>query len=351
VATLQSIITRARLEIGDPVAPFTSQVLGDGTTGTLELSRNTIDPSTLVVSINGVPKTQNVDYTVDSANAILYFSTPPPVDALVLATGNSYTYFTDADMTTFVSTAVAQHLYGRRDQMGYQLTLATLPPIEEYLIAILVIIEALWVLATSAAFDIDISTPEGVHIPRSERFQQLNSIIQARRAQYDQMAEQLNVGLNRIEMFDLRRVSRTTNKLVPIYVDQEVEDNRPPQRVFLPIDTKGGQINQAVVEPARLDIAGMANQALVVSINNLGNLTGLTIKAHVRPYPGNLSSLANFTVTVTNVTTGNVTISLTGQQTWYIPSNCFWDIETVDASSNVSTLMFGTVYIDRQGQP
>lgn len=351
MATVSLLIARARLEIGDTATPFRCEIVGDGDSNILALSRSKVDATTLQVSVNGSAQTQGVDYTVDSKDGLLVFVTPPPVDAYVLAVGNCFQFFDDTDMTTFVNTAFQQHIYNRRDQMQYAMTLASLPPIEEYLVAILAVIQALWVLATSAAFDIDISTPEGVHIPRSERYSQLKAIIDTRQAQYTALAEQLNVGLGRFEVFDNRRVSKSTGKLVPIYLPQEYEDNRPPTRIFPEITTMGQPVNTSAVEPPRVDLNAMSNQSFSQQLTGLGNLTGVTVRAHVRPYPGTLSSLALFTVVVTDTTNGVVTISLTPQQTYMLSANLFWDIESVDSQSNVKTLTFGTFTTDRQGQP
>ena len=49
----------------------------------------------------------------------------------------------------------------------------------------------------------------------------------------------LNIGLHRIETFTLRRISRLTNRYVPIYRPQEVDDGSIPQRVLLSMPTYG----------------------------------------------------------------------------------------------------------------
>ena len=40
-------------------------------------------------------------------------------------------------------------------------------------------------------------------------------------------------------MGTLRRVSRTTNKLVPVYMAQEIDDSRRPERVYIVNDLNG----------------------------------------------------------------------------------------------------------------
>ena len=105
------------------------------------------------------------------------------------------------------------------------MTLTKLAAVEQYPIAILAVIEALWALATDASFDINIFAPDGVTIPRSERYHQLVNMINQRQEQYRTLCSALNIGLWRLEIGTLRRVSRHTNKLVPIYMPQEIDDS------------------------------------------------------------------------------------------------------------------------------
>jgi hypothetical protein len=47
----------------------------------------------------------------------------------------------------------------------------------------------------------------------------------------------MNIGRYKIEMLTLRRVSKTTGRYVPIYIDREFDDwTIYPVRVFPPID-------------------------------------------------------------------------------------------------------------------
>ena len=98
---------------------------------------------------------------------------------------------------------------------------------------------ALYTLATDASFDIDITAPDGVMIPRSERYRQLMQMIDVRKNQYKELCSQLGIGLFKIDVFSLRRISKTTNRYIPIYMPQEVDDISMPVRVYLPLPTYG----------------------------------------------------------------------------------------------------------------
>jgi hypothetical protein len=95
--------------------------------------------------------------------------------------------------------------------------------------------QAMWSLLAEFAVDIDVSTPEGMSIPATQRFRQMFEMATFYGQQYKTEAAMLGVGLDRIEQFWLRRISRLTNRLVPILKEREVDDPRPPQRLLLPI--------------------------------------------------------------------------------------------------------------------
>jgi len=54
--------------------------------------------------------------------------------------------------------------------------------------------------------------------------------------EYNKRAQALNIGLERLEVVNLRRVSRTTNRLVPLFKPREVGDYGPIERIFTDID-------------------------------------------------------------------------------------------------------------------
>jgi hypothetical protein len=116
--------------------------------------------------------------------------------------------------------------------------LSNLPDVEGTLVALRATIDALWALATDASTDIDIASADGTSVPRSQRFTQLREQIDGMTARYNQLCAMLNVGLNSIEMSKIRRVSRTTNRLVPIFEDREYDDYDYPRRQLPPINAR-----------------------------------------------------------------------------------------------------------------
>jgi len=70
---------------------------------------------------------------------------------------------------------------------------------------------------------------------------------------YQQQARALNIGLERIEMMSLRRVSRTTGYLVPVYRERELGDYGPIERQF-PEISHGDIIIENTQEPMRENV-------------------------------------------------------------------------------------------------
>lgn len=255
MATADAIITRIRSEIGDFGSPFRDDFTGGGELSAYDLSETNVLASTISVSLveNGeaTELAQDTDYQVDSREGrvvLLGSRGPLRFGQSLIVQGSSQGMFSDDELGMYVNDALAQHAYGRtiqtryRDSYGFirytddAITLATLPPVEEPLLAYLAVVNVLWTLATDAASDASISTAEGTSVDRSTRYRQLMEHIDSIQGRYNSLAAQLNVGLGRIEQLTLRRVSRTTNRLVPIFKDREYDDAGYPERLIPPID-------------------------------------------------------------------------------------------------------------------
>ena len=115
------------------------------------------------------------------------------------------------------------------------------------------LVEALQALMTEYARDIDVMTSESVHIPGSQRFRMLQSLCQVWEVEYRKHANNLNIGPERIEQFSLRRVSRTTNRYVPLYKAKELGDYGPMERIWAD-DTEGHILVEEPDEPLRSDV-------------------------------------------------------------------------------------------------
>lgn len=188
-------------------------------------------------------------YTLDSTNGIVQLNQSVPLNATVIVNGTAWGMFTDQDLTSIINDAVRQHCQGqtiterfRSADGGFityrdaQKNLDNLPKMEENLVVTLADIDAMWILATDAATDVNVQTAEGTNIDRSARYHQLMEHIENLRLRYEMWSGQLGVGLFRIESLDLRRVSYTNNRLVPLFRDREYDDHRYPVRKLPQID-------------------------------------------------------------------------------------------------------------------
>lgn len=246
MATLDELVARTRLELADQALTFNHTLSGDGTRTVFNLPETeVVEASSLTVREDGTPTQQ---YTLDARAGVVTFDTAPANGVNINVTGTRYQYFTDDEIITFVTSAFSLHTVNRN------VTIATLPAREVYLVALLAKIEALWVLATDAAYDIDIRTPEGVSVPRTQRFAQLMAIISQTEELYRDLSMALGVGIYRIEVLTLRRVSRHTGRLVPVYQEREIDDPNPPLRIFPPIDNQFATIPAAVATVHNLTV-------------------------------------------------------------------------------------------------
>jgi len=348
MASMADLVSRVRLELGDMPKMFTFSVIGDGSTKDFYLKEKPIDPYTLYVSVNNAAILSGSGYKLEKDKGMLHFRYALTASENLFVAGTSYRYFTDADIETFINTAVTQHLHERTDSYGSNMSLAKLPPVEEYPVAILAVIEALWALATDASFDINISAPDGVVIPRNQRYEQLTNTINQRWEQYRQLCQQLNIGLWRIQVGTLRRVSRLTNKFVPVYLSQEIDDSRKPERVYLNNDLMGRTPTPSAVEV--YDIQMYQGDSFERQVNFDFNITGLVWKAQIRTYPNSPSLYGTFNVTILDAATGKIKLTMTNSNTKYLPARAFWDLQatsTTDATFE-RTFLRGQVFVTQQ---
>ncbi|MFE5853204.1 hypothetical protein ACFQ61_08280 [Streptomyces sp. NPDC056500] len=274
MADVAVLIQRVRSELGDLSSPFQDTYLGADELSTYDLSETGVNAVTAKVTTVAPPTSTvlvpDVDYVLDPSQGriVLINAAYAPLrhGQTLIVRGVAEGVFTDADLETYIGDAVAQHAYGRsvttryRDARGHirydhePVGLENLPVVEEPLVAFLAAINCLWTLATDAATDIDISTAEGTFVPRTQRYRQLMQHIgdatTGLQGRYNALAQQLNVGLGRIEMFTARRVSRTTNRLVPVFVAREYDDSTRPRRLLPPIDGQEYDDESGLPSPA-----------------------------------------------------------------------------------------------------
>jgi hypothetical protein len=198
---------------------------------TFELGHPNIDaPSMWIAYVpsggTGACSMSTSAYSLDERNGLLRISSPPPQGSTLLVEGYYYDWILPSDLDFYSQIALNMHTHNL-DTPPSSMSTAVID-----VIGISALVEALWALTTEFSRDIDVMTSESIHIPASQRFRMVQSMLQFWMGEYEKKAKALNIGLERIEVFNLRRVSRTTNRLVPVFKDREVGDFDPIERVW-----------------------------------------------------------------------------------------------------------------------
>jgi hypothetical protein len=280
-SSTQRIAQMTRLRLRDLPRPFLVRQTCSGVAWRFELPVENIERASLQVVLTDTTPvgTQSQvidqDFFLDDHGGIITFQQAPAQGILVVAQGTFYRDYLPSELDLYIRTAYIQHTYGTDPtsdiDVGYPpppgpppLNSAGQPTsygspqpmmiseVEEYPISILVTIMALWDMAVGAAQQHDVHTPDGVTIPISQTFQQITTMIGQLQQQYLTLSSALGVGLYRITMSRLRRVSRTTKRLVPLYRSKEYDDITWPQREMPNIDvTQQMYTYQGLWDPTR----------------------------------------------------------------------------------------------------
>lgn len=347
MATLVGLADRLRTEIGDIGKSFVYQFTADGTTNRFLVPYSPLDGVNLIIRQNGTDVSTSVE--VEEATGYIVFDTTPDDGDDIIVAGNYYRYFTSTEVQGFVSDAYQQHTTNHTDAYGRSVSLQTLPTLEEYPVVIYASTLALYALATDASFDIDITAPDGVMIPRSERYRQLIQMVQMRKEQYKELCSQLGIGLFKIDVFTVRRISKHTNRYVPVYGPQEVDDRSMPVRVYLPLPTYG-----AVAKPTTAitqDLYVYAGDAYTIQIQFGFELDSYTPAAEIRMQPESAVLLTEFTTSLPDVgsTDGDgfrtLQLDLTTDQTRLLPGICYYDVQLTDTDGITHTYVTGKIFV------
>ena len=346
MAVLSDLTNRLRFELADMGKSFVHSITADGATNRFLIPYAPVDGATLEVSVEGVDVSSTTE--VEELTGYITLDAVPTLGDQIVVSGTYYRYFTDAEINNFITTAFAEHSANRTDPFGRSTSLLNLPVIEEYPVVIYASSLALYTLATDASFDINVFAPDGVTIPRSERFQQLMQMVQARKEQYKELCSQLGIGLFKVDVFTLRRVSKTTNRYVPVFLPMEVDDRSTPQRGNLPMPTYGSALAPSNV--ATYDLLMYEGDSFSAVLDFPYNVTGYTFKSEIRQSPGAAQVLGTFTITNVAGQNDKITISLTSAQTSRLPDKCYWDIQATSVSdpNYQQTFLRGTVFVTRE---
>jgi hypothetical protein len=348
VANLTSLAERLRSELGDTGKSFVYQFIADGTTNRYLLPYSPVDAINMIITLDGTDFSTTVD--VEETTGFMTFDEVPETGTVVVAAGTYFKYFTVTEIEQFVCTAFEQHTANHADTYGRAVLMDTLPGLEEYPVVTYASTLALYTLATDASFDIDITAPDGVQIPRSERYRQLMQMIEVRKQQYRELCSQLGVGLYKIDVFSLRRISKTTNRYVPIYLPLEVNDRSMPQRVILPIPSYGSAIAPSSVPTKDLMLYEGDVFVAVLDFPDSFDVTDYTWESSISNQIGSAVSIVDFTIENITGTTDQLQLSLTSEQTNLLPEKCYWDIQgtLIADTSQVQTYMRGAIITTRQ---
>lgn len=204
---------------------------------TYELGHPNIDVSSIWVAY--VPNTLGAsvavdvpadNYQIDERNGLIRLRVPIMNAETFMVEGYYYEWITPADMDFYADMAI--------DLVSHNMhtTLDNLAPAVVDVIGMYALVQALMGLLSEFSRDIDVVASESVHIVASQRFRMVQSLLGYWYEEYQKHAKALNIGLDRIEVLNLRRRSKTTNRLVPLYREREIGDFSPVERIWTPID-------------------------------------------------------------------------------------------------------------------
>lgn len=216
---------------------------------TYELGQLNIDPDTFWIATTvGASATEltTSQYNLDNRNGILRLTSTPPANSKILVEGYYYEWLLPQDLQFYAERSINFHMPTIR------IPLEQASPAVLDVVGIGALVEALQALMTEYARDIDISTSESIHIPSSQRFRMLQALVGQWEAEYRKHANNLNIGPEKIDQFSLRRVSRTTNRYVPLYLPKEIGDSGPIERIFA--DKVEGHLILEEEEELRTDV-------------------------------------------------------------------------------------------------
>ena len=149
-------------------------------------------------------------------------------------------------------------------------------------------------------------------------------------------------------MGNLRRVSRTTNRLVPLYVAQEADDPSMPERLYIPENVTGRTLPVAKVPIYDLNL-GVQGDSFTIILDFGRDVTGLSFQAQVRSYPTSPTLFADFAITVLQNNPARIQLSLTRYQTDMLPLRSFWDLRATSSDPNYEeTFVRGQVFTQPQ---
>lgn len=234
-------VTARKMFKDDPVF-FQHVLTTSGQDLSYELPVTNIQSGTLTVVLDddnpGTSLTVNTDYTIDNDNGWIKLVTGgalselPAAGISIFIEGYHYEWFSESSLEGYVEISLDRY---QQSEGLTRFTKLIQIPVYADTMATAGLVEALWGLLSEAARTIDVISPE-TNIPASQRFRQLMQLIEFWEEDLKKKEEALNLGLYKILVHSMRRVSYRTGKLVPLYKAQEFDDQSEPERLHPPID-------------------------------------------------------------------------------------------------------------------
>jgi hypothetical protein len=154
----------------------------------------------------------------------------------------------------------------------------------------------------------------------------------------------------------LRRISRTTNRFVPIYRPQEIDDASLPQRVRLNIPNYGDITPQGTAMIR--DLSMYAGDDFVAEFQFQFDISDYEPKSQIRLFSqGNYAQvgpmvLAEFTITKFAYTDSGVIdsirLELPGTINDEFPVTAYYDVQLTSPDDIVKTYLSGKIFTERQ---
>lgn len=266
-ATLEGIMADARTYMRDHPRFFAAASAMNNVTKTYDTNHaNVLLQQLEVTATNGTTvangtlhhpdfaaSATDFSYYVDEREGLIRIATPRTGgfgDGWYLNVEGYYAEWTsDIDLRFHANNVIGEHAF-ERDGFDFD----RVPDAEADVMAIGTAVGALVSIMAETARDIDTNTPEAISLPLTQRFRQLQQLLFGEGGlygRYAHKAQMLGVGLDRVMVGTLRRVSRTTNRLVPVYRPLEYDDARRPTRVFPRTDQMAPTYPPSDFVPAR----------------------------------------------------------------------------------------------------
>ena len=341
MTTIATLADKVRVELGDLGKTFVTTIVADGTTARFNLHYSPLNESLITVKKNGTTLASSA-YGIEESTGVMVLNTLPAADDVLVVSGTYYRYFTATEITHLVEEALLTHTANHKDSTGRNVLASNLPLIEEYPVVIHAVSLALYTLATDAAFDIDIQAPDGVTIPRAQRYRQLMEMVQTRKEQYRELCMLLGVGLYKIDVFTLNRISKATGRLIPIYTPQEVDDRSYPQRVNIEASSYGNKPSEWPTQAQEL--TAYQGRSFSTSLDFIGNYAGKSFTAKILAQRNSPLQVQSFTLTVdtdgtdlitaASRTSGSTTITFTTSAAHGLTAGNSVVITDVDGTAN-----------------